>query len=198
MLKRTQLRRYLLALLYSDEIYQSEDCEIGPLFVNCDGERPEVFDSYTHQVFEDAEGVYGLLPDSVGIVFNVTRLSYMLSPTEVERVNLTFRIDIIAHASSGMKRQDILDLVEERILYRLFSYQSIQDAQTGDMMRSFMYWADTNTINIDSVDESSFDGNYTIRELTFTMQTNECIKKPNCGDTLVCFDFSNLGVCQDG
>lgn len=198
MLKRTLLRRYLLAILYSDEVFQSPDCEKGPLFVNCDGERPDVFDSYTHQVFEDAEGNYNLQPESIGVVFNIERLSYTLSPTEIESVNLVFRVDIIAHANNGKKRQDILDIVEERILYRLFSYQTIQDASTGENLRSFMYWIDNNTLTVESRDDSSFDGNYTIRELTFTMQTNECIKKTGCGDTPICFDFSKLGVCEDG
>ena len=198
MLKRNLLRRYLLALLYSDEVYQSADCEKGPLFINCDGERPDVFDSHTHQVFEDAEGNYNLQPESIGIVFNIERLSYALSPTKIESVDLVFKIEIIAHETNGKARQDILDTVEERILYRLFSYQAFQDASTGEELRSFMYWLNENKLEIESRDDTSFNGNYTIRELTFTLRTNECMKKTNCDDAPVCFDFSKLGVCENG
>jgi hypothetical protein len=197
MLKRTQIRRYLMALLYSEEVHQSASCDQGPLYVNCDGQGPDVFDSYTHQMFEDTEASYGLKPDSIALEFSVSRVGYSLSQTKVDRALINVAINIIAHAESGSKRQDMLDDVEERILYRILSYACFMDAQTNEELKSFMRLKDNTAFSIDSSDDSSFDGNYTVRELTFTINTRECVEKTGCDDVPICFDFPNKGVCND-
>ena len=151
MLKRAELRRYLLALLWHDTVPQGPDCETG-------------FD----------------------------RVGYVLEPTKIDRTELTLWIEIVCHDASGRKRQDILDQVEERILYRLFSYASFTDASTGETLQSFMLWARGNELRIETRDESAFGGDYTIRRMTINLLTRDCIQKQGCDDVPLCFDFSDL------
>jgi hypothetical protein len=192
MLKRAELRRYLLALLWHDTVPQGPGCETGFLWTNCDGERPDVFDHETHQLFEDAEASYDLRPESIAVVFGFDRVNYVLEPTKVDRTELTLWIEIVCHDASGRKRQDILDQVEERILYRLFSYQSFIDASTGDTLRSFMLWTRGNEVRADTRDDSAFGGDYTIRRMTLNLITRDCIEKQGCDDVPLCFDFTDL------
>lgn len=197
MLKRQQLRRYLLALLWHDTVPQTADCETGFLWDNCDGERPDVFDHETHQLFEDAEASYNLRPDCVAVVFGFERVNYVLQPTKIERTEFSLWIEIICHAASGRKRQDILDEVEERILYRLFSYASFVDASTGDTMQSFMHWINRNELRIETRDESAFGGDYTIRRMKFNLEAKDCIEKAACDDIPLCFDFTDLTALDE-
>lgn len=198
MLKRTRLRRYLKALLYHDNIPQSPSCEVGFLFVNCDGERPPVFDSPTHQLYENAEGSLDFKSDSVVITFQVEDENLVLSPTRIESSDLAFSIDIIANASGGYERQNMLDEVQEKILYRILSTQSFIDASTNDELRSFMLWLNQNELSVSIRDDTEFDGSTTVRRMSFTLSTNECIKKTGCTDEPLCFDFSQekIGGCN--
>lgn len=197
MLKRMRLRRYLKALLYHDNIPQSPSCEMGFLFTDCDGERAQVFDSPTHQLFENAEGTYDFKHDSIAIAFQVDSERLTLSPTRIESSTLSFTIDIIANASSGYDRQNMLDEVQERVLYRILSGQSFTDMSTGEELRSFMYWLGQNELGISIKDDTEYDGSLTVRQLTFTLSTNECIKKTGCSDEPLCFDFNQtIGGCN--
>lgn len=197
MLKRQKLRRYLLALLYLDEIVQSPDCERGFLFKNCDGNRPDVFDSPTIELMENASGEFPYKKDSITLAFQVKGESYELSPTRVSELEITFQIDIIANASSGEERQNMLDVVQERILYRLLSYQEFIDQETGETLKSFMYDLNENTLRLNVSDETEYDGPNTVRTLSFSYKTSECIQRPACDDVSLCFDVKNikLGGC---
>ncbi len=196
MLKRMQLRRYLHALLYHKMI-QSPLCEVGFLYQNCNGQAPPIYDSPTQQIFENVEDSYSLKTDDMAIAFHIVSENYQLSKTEIESNKLTFAIDLIVNASSGAKRQNILDKVQERILYRILSYQKFTDESTGDTLNSFLTWADNLTINVS--DDTDYDGSYTVRQLTFNVTTNECIKRTDCDLESICFDFSQLdkiGKCN--
>lgn len=197
MLKRQKLRRYLLALLYLDDIVQSPDCDRGLLFKNCDGTRPDVFDSPTIELMENASGEFLYKKDSITIAFQVKGESYYLSPTRVSELEITFQIDIIANASSGEERQNMLDVVQERILYRLFSYPEFIDQETDETLKSFLYDLNENTLRLNVSDETEYDGSNTVRSLSFSYKTSECIQRPACEDTPLCFDFKNikLGGC---
>lgn len=191
------MRRYLLALLWHDNVPQSALCEVGPLWTNCDGERADVFDHETHQIFENADDAYNLRPKCVAVLFNFESVNRVLSPTRVERTEIRLVIDIVCHDASGRLRQEILDQVEERILYRLLSYQEFTDAGTGEVLKSFMRWSDGNELRIDSRDNSAFEGNYTIRQLSIGLTTRDCVARPPCNDVALCFDFSDLTVLDE-
>lgn len=197
MLKRHKLRRYLFALLFLDDIPQSPDCDRGLLFKNCDGERPDVFDSPTIELMENASGEFLYKKDSITIAFQVKGETYSLSPSRVNNVTINFQIDIIANASTGEERQNMLDIVQERILYRLFSYQEFEDAETGETLKSFMYGLNENELSLSVTDETEYDGSNTVRQMSFTYTTDECIKKTACDDTALCIEFSKikLGGC---
>lgn len=196
MLKRMQLRRYLLALLSSNEVPQDPECNQGFLFVNCDGKDAYVFDSPTHELFENAEGSYQFKKDSITVTFQITNENLTLSPTRVEATNLSFQIDIIANASDGHLRQNLLDEVQERILYRLFSYQEFTDRLTGEKLKSFMTWNTGNKLEISIRDDSEYNGSITVRQMSFTLDTSECIERTGCSDTPICFDFKEkIGGC---
>ncbi len=198
MLKRMQLRRYLHALLYH-EMIQSPLCEVGFLYQNCDGQPPPIYDSPTQQIFENVEGSYPLKTDDMAIAFHIVSENYQLSKTAIDSNKITFAIELIVNASSGAKRQNILDDVQERILYRILSYQKFTDKSTGEQLPSFLTWADNITINI--TDDTDYDGSYTVRQLIFNLTTNECIKRSNCDLESICFDFSQLdkiGRCKNG
>lgn len=192
MLKRQLLRRYLLALLWRDDVAQSADCELGPLWLNCDGQPAEIFDHETHQLFIDSDGTSGLSPKGAAIIFGFQSVVYSVEPTRLGAVTFNFWIDIVAHDVNGQKRQDILDVIEERILYRLVTHQSFIDASTSETLQSFMGWLTGNQLQITTIDDSDFAGDYTIRRMSVTFASNECIKKQNCSDTPICFDFSDL------
>lgn len=194
MLKRHKLRRYLFALLYLDGITQDRDCDKGVLFINCDGERPDVFDSPTIDLFENASGELPFKKDSITITFQIKSETYTLHPTRPSEVTLNFQIDIIANASSGEERQNMLDLVQERILYRLYSYQEFKDEETGEVLKSFMYGLNENILRLTVTDETEYDGSHTVRQLFFSYTTNECIQKTECDDTALCFQFSKIKI----
>ncbi len=196
MLKRMQLRKYLHAMLWHKMI-QSPTCELGFLYQNCDGERPPVYDSPTEQIFENVEGSYPLKTNDMAIAFHVVSENFQLSKTEIESNKITFVIELIVNASSGAKRQNILDEVQERVLYRILSYQKFTDESTGDTLTSFLTWADNLTINVS--DDTDYDGSYTVRQLIFNLTTDECIKRTDCDLEPICFDFSQLnkiGQCN--
>lgn len=193
MLKRRLIRRYLMAMLCSEEIPQTADCEAGPLWENCSGDLC-IFDSWTHQMFRDADAGYAIGPDCVGINFLIENERYTATATCIQSADIEFSIEIVAHARNGEKRQDILDQVEERIWRRFFANVKIQDAQTGEILKPVFCMADENTINIRSSDESDFQGNYTIRTMSFSMTVKECIRQEPCDIVPLCFDFSALTI----
>lgn len=194
MLQRHKLRRYLLALLYLDEIVQSPDCDRGFLFTNCDGERPDVFDSPTIELMENASGELPFKKDSITIAFQIKNEAYTFNPTRVNEVLINFQIDIIANASSGEERQNMLDIVQERILYRLFSYQEFTDEDTGEVLKSFMYGLRENELRLNVTDETEYDGSNTVRQMSFSYTTSECIQKTACDDYPLCIDFSKIKI----
>jgi len=191
-LKRTEMRRYMMALLWHQDVPQGPDCVGGPLWLNCDGQPADVLDHETHQLFEDAEASYELPHEGAVVVFGFDRVTYQIEPTRVGDANIALWIDIIAHDSSGRKRQDMLDTIEERVLYRLLSYQAFTDATTGQPLQSVMRWLVGNQAQIESRDDSAFGGNYTIRRLTLTVTARECIAKTDCDDLPLCIDFTLL------
>lgn len=197
MLKRHKLRRYLFALLYLDNIVQSPECDRGFLFTNCDGGRPDVFDSPTIEIMENASGEFLFKKDAITITFQIKGETYTLNPTRVGEVEIQFQIDIIANASSGEERQNMLDIVQERILYRLYSYQEFIDEETGEVLKSFMYGLRENTLRLNVTDETEYDGSNTVRQLSFSYTTNECIQRTACDDSAFCINFQkiNLGGC---
>lgn len=197
MLKRHKLRRYLFALLYLDNIVQSPECDRGFLFTNCDGERPDVFDSPTIEIMENASGEFLFKKDAITITFQVKGETYTLNPTRVGEVEIQFQIDIIANASSGEERQNMLDIVQERILYRLYSYQEFIDEETGEVLKSFMYGLRENTLRLNVTDETEYDSSNTVRQLSFSYTTNECIQRTACDDSAFCINFQEikLGGC---
>lgn len=197
MLKRTALRRYLKALLWYDGVPQSAECDIGYLWTNCDGERIDVFDSETHQIFENADASYQLGLGSAAVIYTVDTVNYSLTATGVDRAEIRFYIDIVANDASGEKRQNVLDQIEERILYRIYSYADFVDASTGAAMPSFMRWLDGNQLRIEVRDESDFKGSYTLRRMGVSFSTRECVKKTGCSDQPLCFDFDELTVLDD-
>jgi hypothetical protein len=198
MLRREYLRRYLLALLWHDDVPQDAECGTGFLWTNCDGERAGVHDHGTHQLYEDAEAGYNLRQGDVAIVFGFERVSYLVEATEIDRADFSLWIDVIAHDADGRRRQDLLDKVEERIFYRILSYSDFTDAQTGDTLRSFLRWMDGNRLQVESRDDSDSDGDYTVRRLSFQFSSKECVKKGTCGDVPLCFDFSQLAALNGG
>jgi hypothetical protein len=191
-LRRAQLRSYLTALLYHDTVVQSVDCELGFLWTNCNGDRADVFDHETHQIFENADAPYGLNAKDVVIIFGFESVDYFLTPTAVQDTELRFWVDVVANDASGKRRQDILDIVEERILYRLLSYQDFTDATTGETLTSFMRWVDRDGLRIETRDDSAFQGNFTQRRMRMTIRTKDCIQKTDCDDEVLCFDFKDL------
>lgn len=194
MLKRYKLRRYLFALLYLDNIVQSNDCDRGVLFTNCSGEKPDVFDSPTIEIMENASGEYLFKKDSIIITFQVKNETYTLNPTRVSEVSINFQIDIIANASSGEERQNMLDLVQERILYRIYSYQDFIDEETGETLKSFMRDLNENMLRLSVTDETEYDGSNTVRQLSFSYTTDECIQKTACEDSALCINFQKFKI----
>lgn len=194
MLKRHKLRRYLFALLYLDNIVQSPDCDRGLLFKNCDGERPDVFDSPTIQLMENASGELPFKKDSITIAFQVKSETYTLNPTRVAEVAINFQIDIIANASSGEERQNMLDIVQERILYRLYSYPEFTDEETGEVLKSFMHGLNENTLRLSVMDDTEYDGSNTVRQMSFSYTTDECVTRTACDDSALCIEFSKFKI----
>ncbi len=196
-LKRTDLRRYLNALLQVETVVQSADCETGPLWQNCDDTSISVYDHASHQIFENTDPSYQLDNDCAAIIFSIDSVKYSFLKTRIDKNDIRFNIDIVANAESGKKRQDVLDQIEARILYRMFEQPTFVDTVTGEKLRSFMTWPDQNRVACEVKDESDFKGEYTLRRMMFSMTTNECIGKTDCGDIPLCFDFMNLTVLDD-
>jgi hypothetical protein len=192
MLRRAQLRKYLLALLWHDDVYQTADCEKGPLWVNCNGERIEVFDHETHQIFDNEDARYNLDAKDAVIIFHFESVRYNFTSTASDKTAFRLNIDIVVNDSSGRKRQDILDIIEERIFYRIISYQSFTNAQTGEAMPSFMNWLNRNELMIETRDDSGFLGDYTKRMMLITFEAQDCIRRPGCDDIPLCFDMDLL------
>lgn len=197
MLKRQKLRRYLFALLYLSEIVQDANCETGDLFNNCDGAPPDVFDSPTIELMENASGEFLFKKNAITLAFHIKEETYSLLPTRIGDVDIQFQIDIIANASTCEERQNMLDVVQERILYRLYSYQEFVDEETGEKLTSFMHSLKENTLRLSVTDETEYDGSNTIRQLVFSYTTSECIQRPACNDERFCIKFNSqkIGGC---
>lgn len=196
MLKRTLIRNYLTCLLKSDQVPQGQedngDCIFGNLWDNCDGERLQVYDHDTHQLETDGEGSYSLQPDCVMVVFEFTETGHTLSPSRIESSSYKIIIHIVCTGKTGRTRQDILDVVEKRIYYRLLAEPTFTDGITGQELKSFMRFIDQNTLNVTTTDDSAHEGSYTIREIGLTFSAKDCITKLDCGDQPICFEFKTL------
>lgn len=199
MLKRRSIRRYLLALLCSEECPQGPDCDIGPLYRNCPkpgetlGEAINIFDSYTHQIDAlDAPPRFDLSPMCAAVNIAVEDESTDFGCQRISSNSITFKIEIIARANSGDKRQDILDLIQCRVYHRLWCCVPIEDAQTGEKLKPIITMAKGNNMRVRVGDRT--DSDYTVRTLTFTLEVDECIFKPDCKPLILCFDFSQLTI----
>lgn len=197
MLLRTKIRRYLLALLYSQEIPHSPECEVGPLFLNCDGEPVDVLDSSDKYIFADADPTQ-YKGDYAGIVIEIVSQTDMISPSKVESSTIDFAIHISVIGNSGYERQNALDLIQERIVYRLLGEHRIQDAETDQMMKPISHYADRNEITMKVTDEADHNGSYTVRTLDFSLKSRECLKQLECNNSEICFDFSSIVKAPGG
>ena len=123
MLSRTKVRHYVLGILLSEEVPQGLidsgegvlDCELGPLFVNCDGSAVKVQDSFTHQALDDFAGNIPVNDqENSFITFNVTRVSYVHDVEHfINKSSITLQISIYLKNSDSELRQDDLDKIEE-------------------------------------------------------------------------------------
>jgi hypothetical protein len=190
MLRRTALRRSLMALLYSDEVSQGACCEYGPLWTGCDNRPIDILDSETSQLFPEVDGTFELAQEDAIICFYFQRVDYELSQAKVENVELNLQIDIVANAASPARRQDILDTIEERILYRLLSAATFTDATLGIDLPVITRLLKRNGLSIRTLEDSNFRGKYTYRSLSMTLNSDECIKKGGCDDVPLCIDLT--------
>lgn len=157
--------------------------------MNCDG--PVVpRDHETQQIFEDAEASYQLQAGDVAVIFYFQQVSYRGSASALEGTDIVLIIDIVANAAGAEKRQEIIDVVEEKFWYRLYSYTTFKHATLEEYYPSFMRWLNNNQLQATTQDDSNFQGRYTIRTIRLSVTTSECIVKPPCGDVAVCFDFA--------
>lgn len=179
----------MMALLSSELVPQTKDCDVGPLHVNCDG--PLVpRDHETQQIFEDAEASYQLQSGDAAVIFYFQQVSYRGTATKIEGTDIVLIVDIVANAAGAEKRQEIIDAIEEKLWYRVYSYSNFQDANDPDVYYlSFMRWLNNNQFQATTQDDSNFQGRYTIRTIRLSVSTSECVEKPACGDEPICFDF---------
>ena len=193
MLKRTHVGRYLMALLASETIPQNSKCEIGPIATSC-GKPVIIQDSSTDQQFANIEAEYDHTKKStVGVSFNVPNVTYMLSGNRIDYSRLTFNVLVTVIDKTGVRRQNKLDDIEAKFLYRLLSLPTIRDKETGLDLKPFIKLSRGNSnVTIKTSDYSDYEGSYTIRDYEFTLDTNECIGEQNCELEVICFDFSKL------
>lgn len=178
----------MMALLSSELVPQTIECETGPLHVNCDG--PIVpRDHETQQIFEDAEQSYQLQAGDAAVIFYFQQVSYRGTATKLEGTDIVLNIDIVANAAGSEKRQEIIDAIEEKFWYRLYSFVTFKDANEERYYQSFMRWLSGNQLSATTQDDSNFAGRYTIRTIRITVSTQECIEKLACDDVPICFDF---------
>lgn len=193
MLKRSKLRKYLLALLCSEEVYQTPDCKTGPIWENCDGTEIDVHDTPTVQINDANHAPYGVNKSCAALAIRIDAENGVINPTEFCENTLSFEIDIIVEDSSSHTRLNTLDEIQCRIYYRLINTPVITDANDASIKyKSPLQMAVGNSIRLQVRDDSDFEGCYTIRTLTFTLDVRECIKKGNCDDRPLCFNFSEL------
>ena len=197
MLLRTKVRRYLKALLWHDDVPQSADCGVGLLLDNCNEKSRAILDSNNNQLVIDADGQWRMDGTENAVVFEVDSVRHETQTLRICNTTIGFKIHIYSCVANGSKRQDELDKIEERILYRIFNYPTFVDATTNEEMRSIFRLADKNTFPISVNEETEFEGNYTIRSLDFTLESRECISKTNCNDQTLCFDWQNLTELGD-
>lgn len=194
MLKRTLIRRYWLALLCSKDAYQTPGCETGPLWTNCNNEPIDIYDSATHQIGEDNHAPYSVASECAAVSIRIDSDTGTLTPGRFQDNQITFDIDIYVNHSSGHERQNMLDDIQCRILYRLINTPKITDVNTDDVYQSPICMALRNEVRLNVRDDSEAFACYTIRTLTFTLDVRECILSGNCNDKPLCFDFDNLTV----
>lgn len=192
MLKRNALRRYLMALLYADNVPQDAECGVGPLWTNCNGERLLPMDHETRQIFEDAEKSYQLNPNDAAVIFYFQTVNYKVTASKIDGADFVLIIDLVVNAAGAEKRQDMLDTIEERLWYRLYSYATFIDATTDETLTSFMRWLSTGGMTISTTDDSNFSGRYTIRTIRMTVSTSECLERLDCGDVPLCFIWDDI------
>lgn len=177
-----------MALLSSELVPQDIECAVGPLWQNCDG--PIVpRDHETQQIFEDAEQSYQLQAGDAAVIFYFQQVSYRGTATKLEGTDIVLNIDIVANAAGAEKRQEIIDQIEERWWYRLYSYVTFKDANEEIYYQSFMRWLNNNQLQATTTDDSNFQGRYTIRTIRLSVTTSECVEKLGCADEPICFDF---------
>ena len=194
MLKRTKIRKYFLALLCAEDVYQDAECGIGPLWLNCDGSTIDINDTSNVQVDDANHSPYSVNAQCAAINIMVNSESGTITPGRFQDNRITFQIDIIVNDTSGHKRQNTLDEISCRILYRMLNTDVIKDVNTGETYKSPICMAKRNVVDYAVRDDSESYGCYSIRQLTFTLEIEECINKGNCGEQVgpLCFDFDRL------
>ena len=189
----------MLAVLCSDEVYQSAACEVGALWKNCDDTDVEVYDSETGQIGDDNFAPYEVDPQCASVAIRVSDESGLINAGRFEQNSITFEIDLIVNESSGHKRQNTLDEIQMRVLYRILNTTKIKDANSESVYKSPLCMARRNEVRFTVRDDSESYSCTTVRTLTFTLDVEECINKGNCDDRLLCFDFDALTkLSKDG
>lgn len=197
MLIRNKIRRYLKAVLWHDDVPQTADCETGLLLDNCTEKHRGIFDSTNDQVVVDGDGQWRVGGTKNAIVFRVGNVTHDAISNGLCNSNISYEIHLFSCVTSASKRQDELDTIEERIWNRLYCYQEFQDATTGENIRPIFRLADGNKTSISISEETEFEGNYTVRSIIFTMDYQECIKRTNCHDKPLCFNWQDLTGLED-
>lgn len=188
MLARTCLRRYLNALLCSVDIPQTKDCDTGPLWTECDGTPIRPDDTPFYEL--DTDGPAGepeLKSGEVHVVYRVQSERMKLTATRECETTLVFEIHIHACDNEGWKREDILDILQERIITRLFAAPRVTDEEGIVYPSPFEIAKEEIDLTISDADGSLFEGIYAARILQFTLKTENCLGVPDCPAPVICF-----------
>lgn len=197
MLMRQHIRQYLKILLWSEEIPQTADCEVGALLDNCDNKARGIFVQTNSQIVSDADGEWRADGTKNAVVIEISNVTHTGILSTLCDSKISFNIHVYSCEKDANRRQDSLDIIEERIWHRLYSYATLTNAITGEKLKPIFKRADHNTFNVNISEETDFDGDFTVRTLNFTFDYKECISKSDCLDTELCFDFSDLTGLED-
>ena len=189
MLKRTILRRYLTALLRSETVPQSCECEIGPLWENCGCAVP-VYDSLSSGTTEDSSE--GREPVVINVLVQTETMS--LSQLAACETRLNALIKVIICGGNGEKRNDDLDKITERILTRLYAAPTIEDENGINYPSPHNLAQGGSGVSINIADDPDYDADTTIREISISLQARECLSAPICDVQPICFNIDDLAA----
>ena len=179
MLARTKLRLIAVHSLKDETTPFDDQCGIGPIWVDCNGDPIKIYDSPSGHLGQIIDEEDTKASDFPAIAVYVSQERYSFDGAGATKLSGSFSlvVEIYATSDSEWGAEDTLDAIHERVLYRLFrgAPLTVEGVVLPPLLRLRPTTMTANTERARGGDRILY-----MRQLDFTVEMSECIDPPEC------------------